>query len=892
MSRISPIPTTRVGDLFVRQRLAGQLQTDELALFRLQTQIATGRRLQVPSDDPAAAMRAINLQRVLDRKSQFGTNIQRSEHYLDTTWKQLGEVSDELTKIRAEALGVVESVSPDTIRQKVAEEVHNLIHQLVGAANSKLLSRYLFSGSRSQLSPYEYNGEFVEYRGNEGVLPSYVDIERLFETSLAGSEVFGGISTPVQGSVDLNPHLATDTLLSAVNGGDGISQLGSVAVSIDIGASTVTNVVDLSGAVTIGDVIQLIERGAPAGTQVVAEIAGDGLRISTTSGTISIGEVTEGRTAHQLGIFTDPNAPASSTITGADLNPAILRTTKLNHLLGTKAFGTIPSAGTDNDILLTADENGAAFNGVTVEFVPGALAGSEVATYNAGTSTLTVQVQAGVSTANQVAAAITAQTPFTATADYHDAASTALIGLGPVQVANFGVVTAGGSGQSLDLGSGLIVTNGGKSATLDTSTVETVEDLLNLFHAADIGVVAEINATATGIDVRSRLSGADLTIGENGGTTATQLGIRTYNADTQLAAFNRGVGVVTTSELETLDTAQLDNLRIVARDGTVLLVNLSTATTLQDVADLINSAPGNHAGTTAVNATLNAGGNGIHLADASTLTTGSFRVEALPGNQAAEYLGFLSPGQTQSSATQTNAAGDSLLFGQNVLGNDFVIQARDGVELWIDLAGAETVQDVIDRINNNVANFTGTTAVTARLAITGNGIELMDASTGAGTLSVRSLEGSQSAEHLGFVATGAAASDPLNIQIDGSGNQILTSADRHTYEADGIFNTLLRLRTALQEGDLEEIGRSIDRLDEDFSRVNFARGEIGARLQNLDAINSRLQDENVELKSALSRDLDVDMIQAISDLTSRQFAFEASLRTTASILQMSLFNFI
>ena len=48
--------------------------------------------------------------------------------------------------------------------------------------------------------------------------------------------------------------------------------------------------------------------------------------------------------------------------------------------------------------------------------------------------------------------------------------------------------------------------------------------------------------------MRSRLSGADFTIGENGGTTATQLGIRSYNGSTELSAFNRGVGVPYSAE--------------------------------------------------------------------------------------------------------------------------------------------------------------------------------------------------------------------------------------------------------------------------------------------------------------------------------------------------------
>ena len=61
MSSIIPVPTTRVGDYFVRQRLVGQVQNDQLDLFKLQNQISTGNRMQLPSEDAPAALRAINL---------------------------------------------------------------------------------------------------------------------------------------------------------------------------------------------------------------------------------------------------------------------------------------------------------------------------------------------------------------------------------------------------------------------------------------------------------------------------------------------------------------------------------------------------------------------------------------------------------------------------------------------------------------------------------------------------------------------------------------------------------------------------------------------------------------------------------------------------------------
>src|SRR6185312_14420015 len=132
--------------------------------------------------------------------------------------------------------------------------------------------------------------------------------------------------------------------------------------------------------------------------------------------------------------------------------------------------------------------------------------------------------------------------------------------------------------------------------------------------------------------------------------------------------FNNGIGVPTTAALEQLDSSKLDDLRIVARDGTVLQVNLSGVGSLQDIADAINGAVGNNAGTTAVLARLSSDGNRIELVDSSTVTTGTFRVEALAGKHAAEYLGFVPEGAAQQDSTSTDSVGNSLLTGRNVVG--------------------------------------------------------------------------------------------------------------------------------------------------------------------------------------------------------------------------------
>lgn len=187
---------------------------------------------------------------------------------------------------------------------------------------------------------------------------------------------------------------------------------------------------------------------------------------------------------------------------------------------------------------------------------------------------------------------------------------------------------AGGAG--IDLEGGLIITNGGRSATIDLSEAETVQDIINTINNAGVSVLARVNEAGTGIDVFNQVSGTVLTIGENGGTTATDLGIRTFDSATPLDSLNFGRGVTVVEGK--------DDLQITAKDGSTVAVNLDGAATVGDVIDLVNQAAGD-AGV-AITARFAQTGNGIHLTD-QTGGAGTLSVSGLNLSYAAGDLGLL-----------------------------------------------------------------------------------------------------------------------------------------------------------------------------------------------------------------------------------------------------------
>ena len=94
-------------------------------------------------------------------------------------------------------------------------------------------------------------------------------------------------------------------------------------------------------------------------------------------------------------------------------------------------------------------------------------------------------------------------------------------------------------GSGIDTTHGMIITNGTTTATISLSGDTTVQDLINSINSSGTNVQAQINATGTGINIVNTVQGTPLTVAENGGTTAADLGVRSFSPSTLLSAPER-----------------------------------------------------------------------------------------------------------------------------------------------------------------------------------------------------------------------------------------------------------------------------------------------------------------------------------------------------------------
>lgn len=136
----------------------------------------------------------------------------------------------------------------------------------------------------------------------------------------------------------------------------------------------------------------------------------------------------------------------------------------------------------------------------------------------------------------------------------------------------------------------------------------------------------------------------------------------------------------------------------------------------------------------------------------------------------------------------------------------------------------------------------------------------------------------------------------LDIEI-GQGNFItMNTPGNVVFKGAGggtdVLGVLQALKTALDSNDQSAVQSLLNPLDNSLQQVVNARADVGANMSRLDAQRDKLMEVNAHLEQVLGQTEGVDLAKAISDLTQQQFIYEASLATSARIIQPSLLDFL
>ena len=168
----------------------GDLQS---SLLRTQQQIASGRRILNPSDDPVGATRALEITQSQSINTQYGVNRQNAKSTLSEVEGVLSSVTELLQDVRTTTIAAGNGLLGDTERGFMATELNARLDQLLGLANSRdAMGNYLFSGFQTDTPAFVKSATGATYQGDAGQRMAQVDATRQMAVTTPGSTVFQG----------------------------------------------------------------------------------------------------------------------------------------------------------------------------------------------------------------------------------------------------------------------------------------------------------------------------------------------------------------------------------------------------------------------------------------------------------------------------------------------------------------------------------------------------------------------------------------------------------------------------------------------------------------------------------------------------------------------------
>ncbi|WP_160687327.1 flagellar hook-associated protein FlgL [Clostridium sp. C2-6-12] len=119
----------------------------------LQSQLASGKAINRPSDDPYKASRTMQLYTEIDSNKQFNENIKDISNWLDTTDTALNQAGNVFGRIRTLLLTAGDGGYGPNERKAIQDEMKEKVNQLAQILNTNFDGAYIFGGTKSTSKP-------------------------------------------------------------------------------------------------------------------------------------------------------------------------------------------------------------------------------------------------------------------------------------------------------------------------------------------------------------------------------------------------------------------------------------------------------------------------------------------------------------------------------------------------------------------------------------------------------------------------------------------------------------------------------------------------------------------------------------------------------------------
>ncbi|KAF0810577.1 flagellar hook-associated protein FlgL [Alcanivorax sp. S71-1-4] len=185
----------RISTVTMFEQSVSSLNRQQADFMKVGQQIASGRRVVNPSDDPQAASRAVRVAQSQALTQQFTDARVTARNALSQEESVLNSVGDAIASARTLVLQAVNGTLADADRDSVASELRGIYETVLGQANATDGNgRYLFGGYRDSSPPFVRDpaGD-VQYVGDTRTREQRIDASRLMPVGDNGDAIFRSV---------------------------------------------------------------------------------------------------------------------------------------------------------------------------------------------------------------------------------------------------------------------------------------------------------------------------------------------------------------------------------------------------------------------------------------------------------------------------------------------------------------------------------------------------------------------------------------------------------------------------------------------------------------------------------------------------------------------------
>lgn len=181
---------TRVPSSLLMSRITNDILSKQTDIAAVQEQIASGKKINRPSDNPAQAAHLISIEQATSQLSQYQRNASAAESRLGLEEASLTGTANSLMRIRELALSSNNGTIDNQGRAAINSEIRLKLDELFDLANAPDSNgNYLFSGSNTQSKPFS-KSDPVTYSGSDDAQTVSIGLGRKISTSDSGADVF------------------------------------------------------------------------------------------------------------------------------------------------------------------------------------------------------------------------------------------------------------------------------------------------------------------------------------------------------------------------------------------------------------------------------------------------------------------------------------------------------------------------------------------------------------------------------------------------------------------------------------------------------------------------------------------------------------------------------